>query len=87
MDMRHVMVVGYGAGETVGDIVEEIQKIFGRIDTARDPQDYYSNKMGAYFYQLRNTANWSTSSWTYDFERFIKTQYENLSGEIIPKSQ
>jgi len=84
MDMRHVSVVGYGMGNTAGDMVEHIQ--YGTGDpsnSAYDIQDYYSNKTGAYFYQMRHSG-----SWAYDFKRFILTQYRTLQPAImanIPK--
>lgn len=46
--------------------------------SAFDPQDYYSNKIGAYFYQLRHSGKLRTDSWSYDFKRFIDTQYRTL---------
>ena len=79
MDMRHVLVVGYGCGEKVGDIVEYSQSLSESTrGSAFDPQDYYSNKVGAYFYQLRHSGKWKSDSWSYDFKRFIETQYKTL---------
>jgi hypothetical protein len=86
MDMRHVSIVGYGYGETIGDAVEHVQNALPSTRaSAFDPQDYYSNKIGAYFYQLRHTGSWASKSWAYDFGRFIDTQYRSLSKFIIPK--
>ena len=85
MDMRHVLVVGYLTGEIIGNVVEHIQFIIGRTDTAYDPQDYYSNRMGDYFHQMRNMGTWASDSWAYDFQRFILTQYSGLQNSIIPK--
>ena len=77
MDMRHVSIVGYAYGESVGNMVEHIQSLAGQA-SAYDPQDYYSNKIGAYFHQLRQLGSWSTNSWANDFGRFINTQYRAL---------
>lgn len=89
MDMRHVSVVGYGMGNTAGDMVENIQYATGDpSNSAYDIQDYYSNKIGAYFYQLRHSGSWASNSWAYDFKRFILTQYKVLEPAImsnIPK--
>jgi RHS repeat-associated protein len=89
MDMRHVSVVGYGMGNTGGDMVEHIQYATGDpSNSAYDIQDYYSNKTGAYFYQMRHSGSWASSSWAYDFKRFILTQYRTLQPAImanIPK--
>jgi hypothetical protein len=89
MDMRHVSVVGYGMGNTAGDMVEHIQYATGdRSNSAYDIQDYYSNKTGAYFYQMRHSGSWASSSWAYDFKRFILTQFRTLQPAImanIPK--
>lgn len=83
MDMRHVSVLGYGMGNTAGDIVEHIQYYTGDFsNSAYDIQDYYSNKIGAQFYQLRHSGNWSSNSWAYDFKRFILTQYRTLQPTI-----
>ncbi|QED38948.1 hypothetical protein FK178_15020 [Antarcticibacterium arcticum] len=79
MDMRHVVIVGYGYGENVGSIIEHVQNIHPSTRaSAYDPQDYYSNKVGANFFQLRHTGNWSSNSWAYDFKRFIYTHYKTL---------
>ena len=50
IDMRHLLIIG-STNQLVGDFVEEIQ--FLGIDkvSGRDPQDYYSNKLGYEFYQ------------------------------------
>jgi len=74
--MRHVVVVGYGYGEAGGNVIEYIQNL--REETrpsAFDPQDYYSNKIGAYFYQMRQMGNWASNSFAYDFKRFIDVHY------------
>jgi len=84
MDMRHVVVVGYGYGENIGNLIEHIQFALGQTGSAYDPQDYYSNKVGAYFSQLRSLGSWSSSSWAYDFKRFIDTQYSTLFKTYKP---
>ncbi|AZJ33789.1 hypothetical protein D6200_14930 [Tenacibaculum mesophilum] len=85
MDMRHVVVVGYGYGESIGNLVEHVQNIHSSTrGSAYDPQDYYSNKIGAYFYQLRGVGTWSSNSWAYDFKRFIDTQYKVLFKNYKP---
>lgn len=79
MNPNFFAVVGYGMGELLGDGVEHIQ--YGTGDdsnSAYDIQDYYSNKIGAYFYQLRHSGKWASDSWAYDFKRFIVTQYKTL---------
>jgi hypothetical protein len=86
MDMRHVSVVGYGMGEMLGDGVEHVQYATGDgSNSAYDIQDYYSNKIGAYYYQLRQSGSWASDSWAYDFKRFILTHYDTLKSIIIPK--
>lgn len=89
MDMRHVSVVGYGMGNSMGDMVEHIQYATGdSSNSAYDIQDYYSNATGAYFYYLRQSGSWASDSWAYDFQRFIITQYRTLQSTImsnIPK--
>ncbi|HEX8577642.1 MAG TPA: hypothetical protein VF677_15250 [Flavobacterium sp.] len=73
MDMRHVVVVGYGYGENAGSMIEHIQNLRESTrGSAYDPQDYYSNKIGAYYYQLRHSGKWGSNSWAYDFRRFIE---------------
>ena len=83
MDMRHVVVVGYIYGESIGNLIEEAQTLFDK-SSAKDPQDYYSNKIGAYFNQLRHTGSWKSDSWAYDFGRFINTQYRTLFSNYKP---
>ncbi|MGG5577561.1 RHS repeat domain-containing protein [Myroides sp. C15-4] len=79
MDMRHVVIVGYGYGESVGNLIEHIQNIHSSTRaSAFDPQDYYSNRVGAYYYQMRHSGNWSSSSFAYDFKRFIDVYYKVL---------
>ena len=79
MDMRHVTIVGYGFGEVVGKLVEHAQWAVGDpTNSAYDPQDYYSNRLGNYFNRLRSQGSWASDSWSYDFTRFIETQYKSL---------
>lgn len=79
MDMRHVTIVGYGFGESIGNFIENVQWAVGDpTKSAYDPQDYYSNKVGNYFNLMRQQGSWATSSWAYDFQRFITTQYNSL---------
>lgn len=85
MDMRHVVIVGYIYGEAVGNLIESGQDMFERTrESARDPQDYYSNKIGAYFYQLRHTGSWSSSSFSFDFRRFMDVHYRILFNNYKP---
>ncbi len=85
MDMRHVAVVGYGYGENAGNMIEHIQNLHSSTrPSAYDPQDYYSNKVGAYFYQLRHSGSWSSNSWSYDFSRFVNTHYKSLFNNYTP---
>ena len=85
MDMRHVSIVGYGYGETAGNVIEHLQNLVPRMrPSAFDPQDYYSNKVGAMFSQLRSMGSWSSNSWSYDFRRFIDTQYSTLFKNYKP---
>ena len=80
--MRHV--VGYGYGEGIGNFVEHIQFALGQTGSAYDLQDYYSNKVGSSFSQLRILGSWASSSWAYDFNRFINTQYRVLFKNYKP---
>ncbi|OYQ50040.1 hypothetical protein [Flavobacterium aurantiibacter] len=85
MDMRHVSIVGYAYGEGIGNAVEYLQNLIPIMRrSAFDPQDYYSNKIGAYFCQMRHSGSWSSSSWAYDFKRFIDTQYSVLFKNYKP---
>jgi len=84
MDMRHVSIVGYKYGEILGDTIEHIQYALGQKGSAYDPQDYYSNKIGAYFYQLRHSGSWASNSWAYDFKRFINVHYTTLFNNYKP---
>jgi len=84
MDMRHVIVVGYGLGDFGGDLVEVGQLLTGNWDSAFDIQDFYSNKIGDVFHQLRDLGSWSSKSWSYDFKRFIDTQYSALFNNYKP---
>lgn len=71
MDMRHVMVVGFGLGNPFGDIIEFGQSLIpSKRPSAYNPQDYYSNDIGNsfawfYFQYASVTANWTTTfqSW------------------------
>lgn len=85
MDMRHVVVVGYGYGENAGRGIEHLQNLKASTrGSAFDPQDYYSNKIGAYYYQMRNSGNWSSNSFSYDFKRFIDVHYRTLFNNYKP---
>src|SRR5690606_15614526 len=54
MDMRHVMVVGFIYGRIVGDVVENLQSLSTRTSSsAYDAQDWYSNDIGARYYNYR----------------------------------
>lgn len=54
MDMRHVMVVGFIYGRIVGDVVENLQSLTPRTSpSAYDAQDWYSNDIGARYYNYR----------------------------------
>ncbi|WP_211571766.1 hypothetical protein, partial [Microcystis aeruginosa] len=58
MDMRHVTVIGYNMLEFLGDAVEIIQYGTGDYsNSAYNIQDYYSNKIGSYFYEMRNSGS------------------------------
>jgi RHS repeat-associated protein len=71
MDMRHVMVVGFGLGNPFGDIIEFGQSLIpSKRPSAYNPQDYYSNDIGNsfawfYFQYVGVTADWTTTfqSW------------------------
>lgn len=85
MDVRHVSIVKYGYGEGIGNIVEHLQNLVPRMrPSAFAPQDYYSNKIGAHFYQLRHSGSWSSNSWAYDFGRFIDVHYSALFDNYKP---
>ena len=49
IDMRHFFVVGQ-QGEIIGLGFEIIQAVLGQYDSAFDPQDFYSNALGAKFF-------------------------------------
>jgi hypothetical protein len=84
MDMRHVSIVGYMYGQVAGDAIEHIQFALGQSGSAYDPQDYFSNKIGAMFNQLRSMGSWSSNSWAYDFKRFIDVHYKTLFSTYKP---
>lgn len=74
MDMRHVMVVGYGYGNPFGDLIEHLQNLRASTrPSAYDPQDYYSNEIGDSFanYTVLNPSEWSRDSWAIGFSKFI----------------
>jgi hypothetical protein len=80
MDMRHVMVVGYGYGNPFGDVIEHIQNLHPSTrPSAFDPQDYYSNDIGDAFsiYTVFNTSQWFNESWAVRFSKYIKTNGGN----------
>jgi len=85
MDMRHVVVVGYGYGENAGRMIEHAQNFRASTKgSAYDPQDYYSNKIGAYYYQMRHSGSWASNSFAYDFRRFIVVHYRTLFSTYKP---
>lgn len=82
MDMRHVVVVGYGMGETAGLGAELIQKIagfFGKDPTnsAFNLQDKYSNNIGAAFfsYDYRNYGIYMGYDFARRFNNFLYKTY------------
>jgi len=83
MDMRHVVVVGYGMGEVKGLGAEIIQKIvgwFGKDPTksAFDPQDRYSNNIGAAFHTYDFRKNGINMSFNFgnNFSEFLNKVYK-----------
>lgn len=85
MDMRHVLIVGYGYGESAGRGIEHLQNLRSSTrGSAFDPQDYYSNKIGAYYYQMRHSGSWASNSIAYDFKRFIDVHYRTLFNNYKP---
>lgn len=85
MDMRHVVVVGYGVGEVAGLGVEILQKYLGgllnnqsAIKSAFDAQDRYSNNIGAAFHTYDFRKNGINMSFNFgnNFNNFLKTVYK-----------
>ena len=82
MDMRHVIVVGYGMGEPAGYGAEVIQKGAGALGkdptgSAFNPQDRYSNNIGARFFEY--DAETYGVGMSYDFairfQEFLEQAY------------
>ncbi len=83
MDMRHVVVVGYGMGQVNGLGAEIVQKIagwFGKDPThsAFNPQDKYSNSIGSYFFNYDFNQNGLGMSYNFGnrFNNFLKLVYK-----------
>ena len=58
MDMRHVLVVGYGKGMIVGHTVEFFQLFTPQTyPSAMNPQDFYSNRIGTDFHWFSITPH------------------------------
>lgn len=54
MDMRHVMIVGFMYGQTVGASIERIQSFSAKTrESSFNAQDYYSNYLGAEYHSYR----------------------------------
>jgi hypothetical protein len=78
MDMRHVMVVGYGAGFVSGFWVEIGQYTgpwfgYNTRSSAFDRQDYYSNLIGQRFayYNVFANGNIYGGDWSTDFYEWL----------------
>ena len=83
MDMRHVVVVGYGMGEVSGLGAEIAQKIAGwfgkdRTKSAFNPQDKYSNNIGAAFfsYDFKQHGIHMSYDFANRFDNFLKLVYK-----------
>lgn len=83
MDMRHVVVVGYGMGEVKGLGAEIIQKIAGffghdQTNSAFSPQDRYSNNIGAAFHTYDFRQNGINMSFNFgnNFNGFLNKIYK-----------
>ena len=83
MDMRHVIVVGYGMGQVNGLGAEIVQKIagwFGKDPThsAFNPQDKYSNSIGSFFFNHDFKQNGLGMSYNFGnrFSNFLKLVYK-----------
>lgn len=75
MDMRHVMVVGFGYGRLSGFLVEHLKYAgdwFGlnTRGSAYDAQDYYSNDIGARYYNYRFKGIFSESPFS-NFKKYF----------------
>jgi|SRR5690554_3273923 len=82
MDMRHVVVVGYGMGEVNGlgaEIIQYIAGLFGKDPTnsAFNEQDKYSNNIGDSFrnYDYTNYGIYMSYDFAQRFGEFLKTVY------------
>ena len=82
MDMRHVVVVGYGMGEVQGlgaEIIQKVAGFFGKDPTnsAFNPQDKYSNNIGASFntYDFRSFGLGMSNNFGSRFSEFLKLVY------------
>ena len=83
MDMRHVVVVGYGMGEVQGlgaEIVQKVAGFFGkdRTKSAFNPQDRYSNNIGASFhtYDFRKNGFGMSMNFGNRFNQFLSLIYK-----------
>jgi RHS repeat-associated protein len=77
MDMRHVMVVGYGGGNIIGAAVEVGQWLGpyygkpGARGSAFDKQDFYSNNIGASFFTNSLFTGTLGKDWSSSFYSWI----------------
>jgi hypothetical protein len=78
MDMRHVMVVGFGGGNMIGFGVEVVQWLgpyFGKPssrESSFNKQDYYSNNIGAGFFTYYMVTGKFAYDWTTNFYNWLK---------------
>jgi hypothetical protein len=82
IDMRHMLIVGFKYGTMVGFAIEVFQLVkFPK--SAMDPQDFYSNSLGAQFNNVFGLQVKTAKDATVLLDLFLRSEFFRTKSAVV----